>query len=115
VRDDLSRLLVDGRDVAALRRATSYLARLRGLLFTRGIDGGLLLTPGNSVHGVGMTYGLDVALLDADLVVLHTLRLRPFGLTRARRGVRHVLEAEAGAFARWGLHPGSRIEVAMRS
>jgi uncharacterized protein len=104
-----SRLWVDGRNVAPLYIADSYLSRTRGLLGTRGIDGALLISPGNSVHGMGMLYALDVALLDADLGVLHTLTLRPFGATRPRRGVKHVLEAERGAFAGWNLRVGSRL------
>jgi uncharacterized membrane protein (UPF0127 family) len=105
------RLWADGRDIAPLRTADAYLSRARGLLFTRGIEGALLISPGNSVHGLGMTYSLDVALLDSDLVVVHTLPLRPFGVTRPRGGVKHVLEAERGALARWGLTPGTRLEI----
>ena len=103
------RLWVDGRDVAPLYLADSYLGRTRGLLGTRGIDGALLISPGNSVHGVGMVYTLDIALLDSSLKVLHTLVLHPFGLTRPRRGVTHVLEAQRGAFAAWGLRVGSEL------
>lgn len=112
-----ARLLVDGRDVAAVRVAGTPLARLRGLLGTTAeagppfTGGALLLTPGNSVHGWGMRYALDVAQLDGSFVVVRTSRLRRGGLVRARRGVRHVLEAPAGAFADWGLRTGSRVSV----
>jgi uncharacterized protein len=106
-----SQLQVDGRAVGPLRRADSYLGRTRGLLGTRGLDGALLISPGNSVHAVGMLYTLDIALLDIDFRVLHTLILRPFGCTRPRRGVKHVLEAEHGSFADWGLHVGSRLSA----
>jgi uncharacterized membrane protein (UPF0127 family) len=103
------RLVVDGRDVAPLRIADTYRARLVGLL-GRPDDGGALLLPRcSSVHGLGMTYALDVALLDADLRVVDTLVLPRFGLTRPRRGVRHILEAGAGAFARWSLTPGCHL------
>ncbi|GLY13861.1 hypothetical protein Kisp01_08770 [Kineosporia sp. NBRC 101677] len=103
------RLHVDGRDVAPLWLADSYWRRARGLLGTRSIPGALLLRPGNSVHGMGMLYALDVALLDDEATVLHVLTLRPFGLTRPRPGVRQVLEANRGSFSRWGLRVGSRI------
>ena len=111
-----SRLLVDGRDVAPLLVAGSWPARLRGLLGTTAggppyAHGALLLSPGNSVHGWGMRYALDVAQLDAELVVVRTAVLRRGGLLAARRGVRHVLEAERGAFETWGLRVGSRVGV----
>lgn len=104
-----SRLWVDGKDVAALYLADSYLGRTRGLLGTRGLDGALLISPGNSVHGLGMLYSLDVALLDKNLKVLHILTLWPFGITRPRRAVKHVLEAERGAFTGWELHVNSQL------
>ena len=99
--------------MAAVRVASSYRARLRGLLGTRPADppAALLLSPGNGVHGWGMRYPLDVAQLDARLVVVRTARLRRWGLTGSRRGVRHVLEAPAGAFGAWGVRTGSRVAV----
>jgi hypothetical protein len=54
---------------------------------------------------------VDVAFLDRDLVVLHTLRLRRYWLALPRLRTRSVLEAEAGAFERWGLKVGDRLEI----
>lgn len=108
----MQRLIVDGRDTCELRVADSYLTRLRGLLGTRGTAGALLLSPCNGVHGMGMAYSLDVALLAEDWTVRRVAVLRPFGLVPPRRGVRHVLEAQRGAFERWGLAEGSRLQAA---
>jgi len=58
---------------------------------------------------VGMTRSLDVALLDRDGRVLATTVLRPFAMTRPRRGVADVLEAPRGSFATWGLTEGSTL------
>ena len=112
--DAPARLVVDGRDVAAVRVADSAWARLRGLLGTAAgpePPAALLLTPGNSVHAWGMRYDLDVAQLDAELVVVRAVRLRRGGLVAPRRGVRHVLEAPHGSFRTWGLAAGSRVSV----
>jgi uncharacterized membrane protein (UPF0127 family) len=106
-----ARLLVDGREVAPVLVADTALARLRGMLGRRVLPPALLLRPAGSVHGVGMLQTLEVALLDADLQVRRVLRLRPFGMTAPRRGVRSVLEAPVGSFRRWGLEVGSRIAV----
>ena len=38
-------------------------------------------------------------------------RLRPWSVALPRRGGTHVLEAQAGAFERWGLVPGDEIEL----
>lgn len=108
------RLVVDGREVGPLLLANTARTRLRGMLGRRPLPPALLLRPANSVHGLGMLATLEVALLDTDLRVRHVLRLRPFGLTRPRRGVTSVLEAPVGSFREWGLTVGSQLTVATR-
>lgn len=105
-------LVVDDRPVADVVVADTVLTRARGLLFRRVLPDALLLRPCSSVHGAWMRVPLDVALLTADLRVLHVQVLRPWGMTRPRRGVAQVLEAPAGSFERWGLGPGSQVALA---
>lgn len=105
------RLVVDGDTVVDVAVADTVLTRARGLLFRGALPDALLLRPCTSVHGAWMRVPLDVALLSADLRVLHTQVLRPWGMTRPRRGVTQVLEAPAGSFARWGLRPDSRLTL----
>ncbi|WP_431952083.1 DUF192 domain-containing protein [Actinacidiphila sp. bgisy167] len=94
-----------------LEIAASYRARTRGLLGRTGITGALLLTPAASVHTLGMRFAIDVAYLDRRLRVL-AVRTMPRGrLGRPRLRARHVLEAEAGAMAAWGLLPGRAVTV----
>ncbi|WP_037912748.1 DUF192 domain-containing protein [Actinacidiphila yeochonensis] len=95
-----------------LRIAASYRARTRGLLGRDGIEGALLLTPAGSVHTVRMRFAIDVAYLDRRLRVLAVRTMRPGRLGLPRPRSRHVLEAEAGAFARWGVVRGAVLEVA---
>ncbi|MEU9485759.1 DUF192 domain-containing protein [Streptomyces decoyicus] len=91
--------------------AASYRARTRGLLGREGIEGALLLTPANSVHTFRMRFAIDVAYLSRDFTVLAVRTMRPGRLGLPRLRARHVLEAEAGAMARWGLRPGLRLGV----
>ncbi|MCK7628226.1 DUF192 domain-containing protein [Streptomyces sp. RS10V-4] len=108
----------DGRGVLAgagagvpVEVAASYRARTRGLLGRDGIAGALLLTPASGVHTFGMRFAIDVAYLDREFRVLAVRTMRPGRLGRPRLRARHVLEAEAGAMARWGVRPGVRVEV----
>ncbi|WP_405857149.1 DUF192 domain-containing protein [Streptomyces sp. NBC_00090] len=102
--------LPDGAAVP-LEVAASYRARRRGLLGRDGITGALLITPTNSVHTFGMRFAIDVAYLDRSLGVLSVVTMRPGRLGMVRPRGRHVLEAEAGAMAGWGLRPGVRVSV----
>lgn len=104
-------LVCNGHVLAPLEIATSLDARSRGLLGRDGITGAMLLRPASMVHTFRMRFDLDVAFCDRDLVVLRTVTLRPNRIARPQRRARAVLEAEAGAFARWGLVTGARLEV----
>ena len=84
-------------------------AERRRLLGRDGFDGALLLQ--RAALGPHLAcLPIDVAYLDVDGNVLKTMRMG-----RNRVGVpvpkADVVEAEAGAFGRWGLHVGDRIEV----
>ncbi len=104
-------LLRDGEVLAALEVAEGFRARSRGLLGRDGIEGAILLRPARSVHSLGMRFALDVAFCDKDLTVRRTVCLRPGRVTRPSLRGGCVIEAESGAFERWKLQAGDRLEV----
>ncbi|MGW2016384.1 DUF192 domain-containing protein [Streptomyces sp. NPDC001927] len=111
-RDGGADLLVGAaEDPIPLEVAASYRARRRGLLGRDGIDGAMLITPTNSIHTFGMRFALDVAYLDRNFTVLDVVTMRPGRLGMLRPRARHVLEAEAGAMAGWGLVKGVRVRI----
>jgi uncharacterized membrane protein (UPF0127 family) len=105
-------LLVDGRRAAAVHVAATRASRAWGLLRLDGLTGALWLPGTRSVHTVGMRFTIDMACCDADGLVVHVATLRPGRLLLPRRAVRSVLEAEAGAFARWRITPGAHLALA---
>jgi uncharacterized membrane protein (UPF0127 family) len=104
-------VLRDGDVLAAAEVAESFPARLRGLLGRSGYDGALFLPHTRAVHTVGMRFPIDVAFLDRRLAVLDVVCMPPWRMTRPRWRCHGVLEAEAGAFERWGLRPGDQLEL----
>ncbi len=104
-------LLRDGEVLATLEVADHARSRMRGLRGRDGIEGAILLRPAKAVHTIGMHFPIDVAFCDDDLVVLRTLCLPPARLTRPMLRAHCVLEAEAGAFDRWGVAVGDQLEV----
>lgn len=107
----MSWLLRNGEVLASVEVADTFGRRARGLLGHRSYEGAMVLPRTRSVHTLGMRFPLDVAICDDDLVVLTVVRLRPWRMCRPRRGGRVVVEAEAGAFARWNLRPGDHLEL----
>jgi uncharacterized membrane protein (UPF0127 family) len=104
-------LLRDGQVLAAVEVADRFAPRLRGLLGRDGLDGAYWLKPARSIHTVGMRFPIDVAYCDRDLVVLETVCMSRHRVGRPRLRARSVLEAQAGAFERWGLGPGDQLEI----
>jgi hypothetical protein len=107
----VSWLLRDGDVLAAADVAGGLGARSKGLLGRSGYEGAMVLPRTRSVHTFGMRFAIDVAFCDRDLVVLDTARVPPLRMTVPRRGCRTVIEAEAGAFERWGLRTGDALEL----
>lgn len=97
--------------MADVEVATALRARSRGLLGRDGVEGAFMLRPAKQVHGIGMRFDLDVAFLARDGRVLRTARLRRGRMTRVVLRAVAVVEAEAGAFARWRLEPGAVVAV----
>ena len=107
-------LVVDGHRACEVEVATSHRARMRGLLGRDGIDGAMLLPSGSSVHTIRMRFPIDVAFLDKESTVVDVVTMVPGRVGRPRLRSRAILEAGAGSFARWGLKPGSRVEIVAR-
>ncbi|GAA0306757.1 DUF192 domain-containing protein [Streptomyces polychromogenes] len=99
------------RATLPLEIAASYRARTRGLLGRDGIEGAMLLTPAASVHTFHMRFPIDVAYLDRRLRVIALTTMPPGRLGLPRPRARHVLEAEAGTMATWGLRVGATVTV----
>lgn len=104
-------LLCEGKAVASLEVADTLETRLRGLLGRTEFEGAFLITPASSVHTLGMKFPIDVAFIDNDMLVLDSITMVPNRLSRPRRHSRMIIEASAGAFSRWDLQRGCRVEV----
>lgn len=114
----MSRLLVGAVDVGPVEVASTPKARRTGLLGRDGIDGAMAFPGIRAVHTMGMRFPIDVAFCRSlgDGVRYEVLRVRTMPRTRVGLPVWRctlLLEAEAGAFARWGLVPGSHIEMVL--
>ncbi len=104
-------LVRDDQVLASVEVAIGRVAKARGLLGRDHLDGALAIPGRRSVHSFSMGFELDVAFLDADGVVVRTLRLRRRRVTLPVWQARCVVEAEAGAFGEWELKVGDVLEI----
>jgi uncharacterized protein len=104
-------LLREGDVLAGAEVVTGLGGRTKGLLGQTGYEGAMVLPRTRSVHTFGMKFAVDVAFCDKELVVVGVTRLQPWRMSVPRRGGRSVIEAQAGAFERWGLKVGDRLEL----
>lgn len=104
-------LVSAGHVLASAERADTRGARAKGLLGRSSFEGALVLSKCRSVHTIGMKFAIDVAYLDAEGIVLKVAHMGRFRIGLPVWKASTVVEAEAGAFERWGLHVGDKVEL----
>ena len=104
-------LVSDGNVLASAEVASDRAAKNRGLLHRDGLEGALVIERCRWIHTLGMRFPLDVAYLDTDGTVIKTVRMERHRVGAPVKSAVIVVEAEAGAFARWGLHVGQTVEL----
>lgn len=104
-------LVTNGRVLASADVLTSLADRARGLLGRSGIDGAVVIDRCRWIHTIGMRFTIDVAYLDRNNTVIRIATVRPHRVPAPVPRSRRVVEAEAGALARWGLRVGDVIEI----
>jgi uncharacterized membrane protein (UPF0127 family) len=104
-------LVSEARVLASAEVANDRAARRRGLLRRDCLEGALVITPCKWVHTIGMRFSLDVAFVDAEGTVVKTVRMQKHRVGVPVQKAKWVIEAEAGAFERWGLHVGDVVEL----
>ena len=104
-------LVTEGRVLASCESATLRRAKSRGLLGRDGIEGAMVLTGCRWVHTIGMQFALDVAYVDANGVVVKTVHMHRHRIGAPVWRASMVIEAQEGAFGRWGLRVGDVVEV----
>jgi uncharacterized membrane protein (UPF0127 family) len=103
----------EGDVLASAEVASRARERMQGLLHRdqTSMTGALVLRPCRQVHTLGMRFPIDVAFCDRSGVVLRTVTVSPWRVTRVVWRSGFVAEAAAGSFERWHLQAGDTIEV----
>ena len=104
-------LVTDGRVIASADIANDRASRRKGLCGQTQIEGAFVIPNCRWVHTFGMRVPIDVAYLDADGNVIKTVQMSKMRLGAPVWNARTVVEAQKGAFARWGINVGNKIEV----
>jgi uncharacterized membrane protein (UPF0127 family) len=104
-------LVREGDVLATAEVAESKRARRRGLIGRPEFEGALVLPSCRHVHTFFMRFPIDVAFCDRNGEVLRAVCLRPWRISPLVRNAAFAIEAESGAFERWGLRVGDEVEV----
>ena len=97
--------------LSSLNIADTARSRRRGLIGQREIATPLFIYSCRWIHTLGVRCSLDVAYLNDAFLVVKTQTIGPLRVAMPVFRARHVLEAEAGSFERWGLQVGHTLEV----
>lgn len=104
-------LVSDGRVLASADVAVDRSSRRRGLCGRTKVDGAFVIPSCRWIHTFGMRIAIDVAYLDSDGKVVKTVHMPTMRIGAPVLRARTVIEAEHGAFARWGIQVGNKIEL----
>jgi uncharacterized membrane protein (UPF0127 family) len=104
-------LVREGDVLATAEIAETKRDRRRGLIGRNEFEGALVLRSCRHVHTFFMRFPIDVAFCDRDGTVVRTLCLRPWRISPIVTNAAFAIEAQAGAFERWGLRVGDEVEV----
>ncbi|MBF6611950.1 MAG: DUF192 domain-containing protein [Chloroflexi bacterium] len=95
-------------------RASTFVARGRGLMFTSPLasGGGLVIEPCNSIHMFFMRYPLDILFLDKEGKVLFMYKgIKPWRVGRIVKGARMAVELPEGAIGGSGTAVGDTVAL----
>jgi uncharacterized protein len=101
----------DGSVLASAHVADTFHSRLQGLIGRNGLEGALVIEHSKWIHTFGMRFALDVAYIDKEGNVVRIDKLAANRLGRPEPRAVMIVEAEAGAFERWGLKVGQQVEL----
>lgn len=104
-------LVSDARVLASAELASDRAGRRRGLLGRDGMEGAFVIERCRWIHTIGMRFPIDVAYVDDNGTVVKTMQMHRHRLGIPVWRASWVIEAEAGAFGRWGLRVGDEIEL----
>jgi uncharacterized membrane protein (UPF0127 family) len=104
-------LVREGDVLATAEIAETKRDRRRGLIGRNEFEGALVLRSCRHVHTFFMRFPIDVAFCDRDGTVVRKLCLRPWRISPIVTNAAFAIEAQAGAFERWGLRVGDEVEV----
>lgn len=95
-----------------VKRADTYLKRLKGLMFDHDIDEGLglMIVPCQSIHTFFMRFDLDVVVVDRnDRVIACYKGLKPGKITPILKNAYGFIEFKAGTFANHQFQIGETL------
>lgn len=104
-------LVSEARVLASAEIAGDRRRRRKGLLKRDGYEGAFVLPHCRWVHTVGMRFPIDVAFVDKDGTVVKTVHMKRHRIGAPVKQAAWVIEAQAGAFERWGLAIGDPVEL----
>jgi uncharacterized protein len=95
-----------------VRKADSLFTRLRGLLFRPPLETnqGMLLSPCQAIHCIGMTYAIDAVFVDKNLVVVGLAEnLKPGQFSAVYSRAHDCLELPTGVISKTDTQIGDQL------
>lgn len=87
------KLVINGKEIIDIKIADSSFSRIKGFMFKKEINNGLLIKPCNSIHTFFMQKNIDVLYLDKQGVIIKMVHsMKPWRIGPLVLNARAVIE-----------------------
>lgn len=96
----MKKLYIDNKSIIEVKIANNMFSRMKGLMFVKNINYGILLSPCNSIHTFFMKEPIDVIYLDkySNIVKIEE-NIKPWRLCNIVKKSKYVLELPYGTIS----------------
>ncbi|QUH22114.1 DUF192 domain-containing protein [Alkaliphilus sp. B6464] len=105
------KLYINRNPVMEIDLANDSLTRMKGLMFVKNIQKGLLIKPTNSIHTFFMKEAIDVIYIDKySKIIKITPNMKPWKIGPIVWSARAVLELPIGTINKYRIKTGDSVE-----
>jgi uncharacterized protein len=107
-----------GTNVGKIEVADTFMSRFFGLMFRRGVEGGLLLKlpssrsrRGSAIHMFFMKFPLDIIFADESKIIVDLVSIDPWKTYTPIAPAKYVIELNKGSFERYKFEIGDELDL----
>ena len=107
----------NNKKIVSVKFADSYFSRLKGLMFKKDLNYGLVLKPLkpnnrvlSAIHTCFMRIAIDVIFLNVNKEVYEIKHISPWNFHTPRSGASYIIELKEGSIEKYKINIGDKLD-----